>query len=53
MSNKIRSMKLNGAAIKSRSSRTITADTGAQIRIEVVAPDGAITSNYVFTIRKS
>ena len=53
MSNRITSMKLNGAAIKSRASRTVAAEEGAQIKIDIVAPDGATTSNYVFTIRKA
>ncbi len=53
MSNKITSMKVNGVAVKSRASKTITVDDGTQIKIDIVAPDGVSASSYVFTVRKS
>ena len=52
MSRKITSMKLNGDAIKPGEGKTIPVVDGTQIRIDVVAPDGVTTSNYVLTVRK-
>ena len=52
MSGRVTSMKLNGTVIKSGTSRTVAIVDGTQIRIDVVAPDGVTTSNYIFTVKK-
>ena len=52
MSTKIKSMTLNGKAIGSRSSNTVTVSSGTVITITVVAPDGATTSTYTFTVTR-
>ncbi|MCX6553217.1 MAG: cadherin-like beta sandwich domain-containing protein, partial [Acidobacteria bacterium] len=51
MSNKITSLKLNGAAIKSGTGRPVPASDGSTVTVDVVAPDGVTTSHYVLTIR--
>lgn len=51
MSNRITSMQLNGVAITSRSSRTVTVSDGARVTIDVVAPDGTTQSQYVLTVK--
>jgi glyoxylase-like metal-dependent hydrolase (beta-lactamase superfamily II) len=51
MSNKIVSLKLNGVAVKSKASRDVTVADGAKATIDVVAPDGVTTSQYVFTLK--
>jgi glyoxylase-like metal-dependent hydrolase (beta-lactamase superfamily II) len=53
MSNRITSMKLNGVAIKSGTSKSMQVAEGTQIKIEIVAPDKVTTSQYVFTVRKN
>ncbi len=53
MSNKITSMKLNGTLIQSRTAKTIPVAEGTQIKIDIVAPDKATTSQYIFTVRKN
>jgi len=50
MSTKIRSMTLNGKAVASRSSNTVSASNGSVVTIEIVAPDGVTTSTYTFTV---
>jgi glyoxylase-like metal-dependent hydrolase (beta-lactamase superfamily II) len=51
MSNRIASLKVNGVAVKSRASRDVAVADGAKVTIDVVAPDGVTTSQYVFTLK--
>lgn len=50
MSTKIKSMTLNGRAVESRSSNTVTVAKGTVITIKVVAPDGVTNSTYTFVV---
>jgi hypothetical protein len=52
MSNKITSMKVNGAAVKQGDSVTVSVSAGSKITVDIVAPDGVTTSSYTFTIAK-
>ncbi len=52
MSNKITSMKVNGAAIKQGDSVTVTVSAGTKITVDIVAADGATSSSYTFTVAK-
>jgi hypothetical protein len=51
MSGRIRSMKLNGSAIKPGTAITIAVSAGTQISIDIVAPDGITASHYLFTMK--
>lgn len=46
MSNKIRSMKVNGATVAQGTSTTVAVSAGSSITIDVVSPDGSSTSSY-------
>ena len=50
MSNKITSMKVNGTAIKQGESVTVPVSAGSKITVDIVAPDGMMTSSYTFTV---
>ena len=50
MSNKIASMKVNGAAIKQGDSVTVAVSAGTKITVDIVAPDGSTSSSYTFTV---
>jgi hypothetical protein len=52
MSTRIKSMTLNGKAIESRSRHIVAVSNGTVITIGVVAPDGATTSTYTFTVTR-
>jgi len=52
MSTRIKSMTLDGKAIEPRSSHTVAVSNGTVITIRVVAPDGATTSTYTFTVTR-
>jgi len=52
MSNKIKSMKVNGTALTQGASTTVAVSAGSNITIEVVSPDGSSTSSYAFTVVK-
>jgi glyoxylase-like metal-dependent hydrolase (beta-lactamase superfamily II) len=52
MSSHVTSMKVNGAAVKPGASRTVAVADGAEIVIDVVAPDGVTTSRYALTVKK-
>jgi hypothetical protein len=50
MSNKVKSMTLNGASITQGSSHSIAVAAGKKISIAITAPDGVTTSTYTFTV---
>jgi len=52
MSNRVTSLRLDGEVVSSGDPKTVAAEDGAQIKIDVVAPDGVTSSNYVLTVRK-
>ncbi len=52
MSNKITSMKVNGAAIKQGDSVTVSVAAGSKITVDIVAADGTTSSAYTFTVAK-
>jgi glyoxylase-like metal-dependent hydrolase (beta-lactamase superfamily II) len=51
MSNKFTSLEVNGVRIASRSPRDVAVTDGAMVTIDVVAPDGVTTCQYVLTLR--
>lgn len=51
MSNKVKSLKVDGVAVKSRTAREVRVAEGAKVMVDVLAPDGITTGHYVFTIR--
>ncbi len=53
MSNKIRSMKVNGALLNGSATVTIVVADGSKIAVDIVSPDGTSTSSYTFTIKSS
>ncbi len=50
MSNRIRSMKVDGKALKQGASATVAVSAGSRITVEIVSPDGSSASTYTFTI---
>lgn len=52
LSNKITSMKVNGAALAQGSSTTVAVSAGSKITVDIVAPDGVTTSSYTFTVAR-
>jgi glyoxylase-like metal-dependent hydrolase (beta-lactamase superfamily II) len=50
MSNKVVSIKVNGAAVAQASSSTVSVSAGSKVTIDVVSPDGSSTSSYSFAI---
>jgi len=52
MSNNVTSIRIDGKPVSSGDAKTVSAVDGAQIKIDVVAPDGVTSSNYVLTVRK-
>lgn len=52
MSNKITSMKVNGAAVAQGASTTVSVSAGTKITIDIVAQDGSTASSYTFTVAK-
>jgi hypothetical protein len=50
LSNKFKSMTVNGTATKQGSAVTVAATPGSTIRVEIVSPDGSSTSNYRFAM---
>jgi hypothetical protein len=50
MSNRIRSMKVNGTAVKQSAETQVAVTDGDSIAIEVVSPDGSSTSHYSLRI---
>ena len=50
LSSKISSLKINGVSIKSGASRTIAVNDGAEIRIDVVAPDGFVARRQIVQV---
>ncbi|MDR7378135.1 hypothetical protein J2X19_002814 [Rhodoferax ferrireducens] len=50
MSNKISSMKVNGTALAQGASTTVAVAAGSSIKVDVVSPDGSVTSSYTFTV---
>ena len=50
MSNRIRSMKVNGSAVKQSADVKVAVTIGGAIAIEVVSPDGSSTSTYTVKI---
>jgi hypothetical protein len=53
MSNRIRSMKVNGNVVKQGSSSRIAAIVGSRITVDIVSPDASSTSNYTFIIARA
>lgn len=52
MSNKITSMKVNGASVAQGASATVSVSAGTKITIDIVAADGSTSSSYTFTVAK-
>ncbi len=52
MSRKVTRLKVNGTIIKPGMGRTVAVEDGTRIRVDVLAPDGATFSNYVFTVKR-
>ena len=50
LSNKITSMKVNGATIAQGATATVAVSAGSTITVDVVSPDGSATSSYKFTV---
>jgi glyoxylase-like metal-dependent hydrolase (beta-lactamase superfamily II) len=50
LSNKITSMKVNGANVAQGGSTTVAVAAGTRITIDVVAPDASTASSYVLTV---
>ncbi len=50
MSSKVRSMAVNGTTLKQGTTTTVAVSDGSKITVDIVSPDGASTSNYIFTI---
>jgi hypothetical protein len=53
MSNQVRSMKVNGVAVKQGARTAVTAGAGARITVDVVSPDGSSASSYRFAVAAS
>ncbi|WP_153111844.1 cadherin-like beta sandwich domain-containing protein [Propionivibrio limicola] len=52
MSNKIKSMKVNGNTVAQGASTTVSVSAGTKITIDIVAADGTTSSSYTFTVAK-
>jgi len=52
LSNKIASLKINGASVKNGTGKTIAVSDGSKIVVDVVAPDGVTASKYILTVKK-
>ena len=50
MSNRVRSMKVDGKAVKQGGSATIELSVGSRIGVDIVSADGSSTSTYTFTV---
>lgn len=50
LSNRIRSMRVNGSAVKQSTATTVAVANGGSITIEVLSPDGSSTSRYTLRI---